>query len=126
MKKKILLVGGCGFIGHNLALYLKKVGHDPVIVDSLSVNNLYAQNNDAINANLYKSILLERIRLINKNNIYLYCNSKYSAAVEKIINKSEFSVKGIIDDSKILKKSNYTNTNVISLNQFLNLEKNLM
>tara|TARA_B100001287_G_scaffold223526_1_gene192796 strand:+ start:1208 stop:2221 length:1014 start_codon:yes stop_codon:yes gene_type:complete len=71
MKKKILLVGGCGFIGHNLALYLKKVGHDPVIVDSLSVNNLYAQNNDAINANLYKSILLERIRLINKNNINL-------------------------------------------------------
>ena len=58
MKKKILLVGGCGFIGHNLALYLKKVGHDPVIVDSLSVNNLYAQNNDAVNANLYKSILL--------------------------------------------------------------------
>ena len=22
--KKILLVGGCGFIGHNLALFLKK------------------------------------------------------------------------------------------------------
>ena len=39
--KKILLVGGCGFIGHNLALYLKKIGHIPVIVDSLSVNNIY-------------------------------------------------------------------------------------
>ncbi len=78
--------------------------------------------------NLFIKKKLSQIKklLINKNNIYLYCNSKYSAAVEKIINKSEFSVKGIIDDSKILKKSNYTNTNVISLNQFLNLEKNLM
>ena len=40
MKKKILLVGGCGFIGHNLAIYLKSLGHTPVVVDSLSVNNL--------------------------------------------------------------------------------------
>ena len=38
--KNILLVGGCGFIGHNLAIYLKKLGHKPVIVDSLSVNNI--------------------------------------------------------------------------------------
>ena len=35
MKKKILLVGGCGFIGHNLAIYLKSLGHTPVVVDSL-------------------------------------------------------------------------------------------
>lgn len=64
--------------------------------------------------------------LIKKDNIYLYCNSRFSAAVEKIINKSKFSVKGIIDDSKILKKSNYTNTNVISFNKFFNQEKDLM
>ena len=38
--KKILLVGGCGFIGHNLALKLGAIGHKPFIVDSLSVNNL--------------------------------------------------------------------------------------
>ena len=39
--KKILLVGGSGFIGHNLALFLKKKETIPIIVDSLSINNLY-------------------------------------------------------------------------------------
>ena len=34
--KKILLVGGCGFIGHNLALLLKKKSHEVFIVDNLS------------------------------------------------------------------------------------------
>ena len=39
--KKILLIGGCGFIGHNLAIHLKKLNFDVTIVDGLSVNNLY-------------------------------------------------------------------------------------
>ena len=38
--RKILLVGGCGFIGHNLAIHLKSLGADPIIVDSLTVNNI--------------------------------------------------------------------------------------
>ena len=37
---KILLTGGNGFIGHNLAIYLKSKGNDVTILDSLSVNNL--------------------------------------------------------------------------------------
>ena len=44
--KKILLVGGCGFIGHNLALFLKEKKGIPYILDSLSINNLYALNNE--------------------------------------------------------------------------------
>jgi len=39
MKKKILLVGGAGFIGHNLAVKLKKKNYDILIVDNLKVNN---------------------------------------------------------------------------------------
>ena len=38
--KKIALVGGCGFIGHNLR-WISDF-HDVVIIDSLGVNNLYA------------------------------------------------------------------------------------
>jgi len=39
MKKKILLVGGAGFIGHNLAVKLKKKNYDILIIDNLKVNN---------------------------------------------------------------------------------------
>ena len=70
--KKILLVGGCGFIGHNLALSFKRNGAQPIILDSLSVNNLYSLVDDEVkNKSLYKSILKNRIDLLKKNEIKL-------------------------------------------------------
>ena len=39
---KIALVGGGGFIGHHLALRLKELGHDPLVVDHMSVNHMGA------------------------------------------------------------------------------------
>lgn len=73
MKKKIALIGGAGFIGHNLALKLKSIGHDPHIIDSFSVNNiLNFTENEITNKKLYRSILNNRIDLLNKNSIRLY------------------------------------------------------
>ena len=43
---RVTLVGGAGFIGHNLALALKARGHDVTCVDSLMVNNLMTLTND--------------------------------------------------------------------------------
>ena len=37
--KKILIIGGGGFIGHNLALQIVKRGGNVEIIDSLEVNN---------------------------------------------------------------------------------------
>ena len=69
--KKILLVGGCGFIGHNLALHLKKK-YEVFIVDSLAVNNLLSFTDSEIkNKKLYSAILNNRIDLINKEKISL-------------------------------------------------------
>ena len=69
MKKKILLVGGGGFIGHNLAS-LKSRGHEPIVVSLLSVNNLLSfTDNEIKNKNLYSKILNNRIELLNNNNI---------------------------------------------------------
>ena len=72
MKKKVLLVGGSGFIGHNLALRLKKRGHQVFVVDSLTINNLKSSDNTEIkNKNLYTTILKNRIELLNENEIKL-------------------------------------------------------
>jgi nucleoside-diphosphate-sugar epimerase len=72
MNKKILLVGGCGFIGHNLALHLKKGGCSISIVDSLSVNNVLSfTDSDIKNKKLYSSILNNRIELLSENKINL-------------------------------------------------------
>ena len=38
--KRVLIIGGGGFIGHNLALHLKSFGADVSIIDGLEVNNL--------------------------------------------------------------------------------------
>ena len=86
IKKKILIVGGCGFIGHNLALKLKKSKHEIKIVDSLGVNNLNAVKDEKIeNSFLYTSILKERIRLINENSIELKIeDSKVNEKIQKI------------------------------------------
>lgn len=70
--KNILLVGGCGFIGHNLAIYLKKLGHNPTILDSLSVNNVLSfADNEVKNKKLYSSILQNRIDILNEEKIQL-------------------------------------------------------
>ena len=38
--ERVLLVGGAGFIGHNLALGLREIGIDTAIVDNLMINSL--------------------------------------------------------------------------------------
>jgi len=69
---KILLTGGNGFIGHNLAIHLKNKGHQVNILDSLSVNNLLSfTDKEIVNQKLYRQILNERINLLNSNNINL-------------------------------------------------------
>tara|TARA_B100000674_G_C37905184_1_gene945794 strand:- start:22 stop:1038 length:1017 start_codon:yes stop_codon:yes gene_type:complete len=72
--KKILIIGGAGFIGHNLAIKLKSLGAIVTILDGLSVNNL-----NSVKKNDYKvpfpklllKILDQRFKLIKKNKIEL-------------------------------------------------------
>ena len=72
--KKILIVGGAGFIGHNLALDLQSKGHKVHVIDGLEVNNLTSiiGNYDGIpHPNLSKKIIFERLNLLEKNGIEL-------------------------------------------------------
>ena len=87
--KKILLVGGCGFIGHNLAIHLKNKGAIPIIIDSLAVNNILSfADNEIKNKKLYSSILNNRIELLNSNQIKLIIqDARDYHAVSKIYNE---------------------------------------
>lgn len=72
--RRIALVGGAGFIGHNLALKLRELGAELCVIDSLEINNLHSfrKNREAIpNAELYLKILEERLDLMNKHGISL-------------------------------------------------------
>ena len=88
--RRIALVGGAGFIGHHLALELKKHGALVEIVDSLQVNNLlYFISNPIPNRDLYLRMLHERLDLLHRAEIPLYTvdardYSKLSQALDKI------------------------------------------
>ena len=64
--RRIALVGGAGFIGHNLALTLKKRGAVVEVVDSLQVNNLlsFQSQTAGLQRDLAISILNERLDLL--------------------------------------------------------------
>jgi len=66
--KKILLIGGLGFIGHHLALRLKQFCFEIYIVDNLQVNNLLAHSANK----LYRRFITDRIDLIKQLDIALY------------------------------------------------------
>lgn len=72
--KKILIIGGAGFIGHNLALDIKKKGGDVYVLDSLEVNNLtsvLANSNNLPFPKLSHKVILERLNLLSRNDIPL-------------------------------------------------------
>jgi nucleoside-diphosphate-sugar epimerase len=74
--KRIVLIGGAGFIGHHLALYLKKHGAEVFIIDSLSVNNLlYLHSTDLEipgDRNLYVKTINSRLELLMDAGIPLH------------------------------------------------------
>lgn len=73
--KRVLLIGGAGFIGHNLALELKRRGADVSVLDGLEVNNLlslHTASNTLAERDLYLSIINERLELLRYAGIPLY------------------------------------------------------
>jgi len=72
--RRIALIGGAGFIGHNLALTLKEQGADVHLVDSLQVNNLGAYSNAAGDPNrpLYLHMINKRLSMMHDGGILLH------------------------------------------------------
>jgi nucleoside-diphosphate-sugar epimerase len=73
--KKIALVGGAGFIGHNLALELVRRGAKVEVIDSLQVNNLLSLStdySDPFNRDLYINIVNQRLDLLRQHGVDLH------------------------------------------------------
>lgn len=73
--KVVALVGGAGFIGHNLALELKTLGAEPHVIDGLQVNNLGAFTsglNPSPNNNLYVGFVNLRLDALRRERIPLH------------------------------------------------------
>ena len=74
-QKRILLIGGAGFIGHNLALELARVGAKVIVFDNLMVNslveNVYNTDRDPVQSRAYQNFLLERFRLLRDAGVEL-------------------------------------------------------
>jgi nucleoside-diphosphate-sugar epimerase len=91
--KRVLLVGGAGFIGHNLALELKRKGAHVAIVDGLAVNNFLSFSSSEVeyqNADLYLKFIDERLRLLKKAGVPLYVqDARDYHLLNKIITKEE-------------------------------------
>jgi nucleoside-diphosphate-sugar epimerase len=74
-RKKIALIGGAGFIGHNLALELARRGAHVEVVDSLQVNNLLALTTgdlDAHSRELYVRMVNQRLDLMRAAGVVLH------------------------------------------------------
>lgn len=72
--RRIALIGGAGFIGHNLALTLKQRGAQVDVIDSLQVNNLYAFTSQSagLQRDVAISILNERLDLLRSHDVGLH------------------------------------------------------
>jgi len=72
--KRVALIGGAGFIGHNLALELQRQGAEAHVIDGLQVNNLGAFSNAAGDPNktLYLQMIHDRLNALRESGIPLH------------------------------------------------------
>ena len=72
--RRIILIGGAGFVGHHLALGLKRLGAKVFVYDSLAVNNYYSvkrSEQESGRAELYLDIVRRRLHLMRSAGIPL-------------------------------------------------------
>jgi len=89
--RRIVLVGGAGFIGHNLALDLVGKGAEVHIVDGLQVNNLLyftSADLELKNRDLYLKIINHRLDSLKKAGVTLHVqDARDYLALTRIMNK---------------------------------------
>lgn len=73
--ERVMLIGGAGFIGHNLALRLREARVETMAVDNLMVNslvdNVFVVGQDGTRRQLYQNFLLDRFMLMRDAGVEL-------------------------------------------------------
>ena len=73
--QRIILIGGAGFIGHNLALELARLGAAVMVVDNLMLNSLvdsvYVRERHPVQRQAYQTFLLDRFAMMREAGIHL-------------------------------------------------------
>lgn len=72
--RRVVIIGGAGFIGHHLALALTESGHDVKVIDGLHVNNLLSLRTSSYDLpyrDLYHRMLDERLQLLHDADVEL-------------------------------------------------------
>lgn len=89
--RRVVLIGGAGFIGHNLALGLTRQGAHVEIIDGLQVNNLLSfttDNAELVNRDLYLRIINQRLDLLREAGIPLHIqDARDYHALSRIVNQ---------------------------------------
>jgi len=71
--ERVMLVGGAGFIGHNLATELGRLGIETVVVDNMMVNslvdNVYDGEREVTQRQMYLGFLLDRFRRMRESGV---------------------------------------------------------
>ncbi len=74
--KRVMLVGGAGFIGHNLAVDLARYGTSVMVVDNLMLNNLVTNVTvsgiDVLRRDLNHSFLMQRFDMMREAGVQMY------------------------------------------------------
>ncbi len=93
---RVLLIGGAGFIGHHLALNLKKLGAQVTVYDQLSVNNivnLSVEHREMIEVQPYSSFIQERLLLLKEAGVeILIGDGRDRHQLSQVISSSDYDV----------------------------------
>ena len=102
--QRVLLVGGAGFIGHNLALHLRRLGVETMVADNLMVNslvgNVYGQRGEGLQRDVYLQFLLSRFDLMRDVGVNLHnCDARLMTDLSRCF--EEFSPTKVVNLSGI-------------------------
>lgn len=73
--ERVMLVGGMGFIGHHLALCLRSLGAEVMVVDHLQINNIVKvlsdKDIDDTRRKLYLKFIMQRFDLLHSKDVMI-------------------------------------------------------